>query len=187
MKKALKYTFISIFILVLMAVVAVPFIPADQYRGEIESQISQKLGMAVKLSELSLTSLPSPGIKVNNIQLSDSDNILLEMDSILILPRLSSLFTDQPETLTNDFFINLLDIGTTWKATTESDDVFEGSDRETGELKWTGTRVDLIFGSNTELRALAEVYGCNDSKQKFLNDFVAAWTKVMNLDRFDLN
>ena len=97
------------------------------------------------------------------------------------------VFTDRPGQLTNDFFVNVLDMGTTWKAVSDDQDVFEGRDRNTGELKWTGTRVDLIFGSNTELRSLAEVYGCSDSEEKFLHDFVAAWGKVMNLDRFDLN
>ena len=96
------------------------------------------------------------------------------------------VFTKRPETLTNDFFMNLLDMSTTWKATSEDEDVFEGRDHATGELKWTGTRVDLIFGSNSQLRALAEVYGCEDSQEKFLHDFVAVWNKVMNLDRFDL-
>jgi catalase-peroxidase len=96
------------------------------------------------------------------------------------------VFTNRPEALTNDFFVNLLDMGTTWKATSEAEDVFEGSDRATGELRWTGTRVDLIFGSNSELRAIAEVYACDDSQEKFVRDFVAAWNKVMNLDRFDL-
>jgi catalase-peroxidase len=96
------------------------------------------------------------------------------------------VFTKQPETLTNDFFVNLLDMSTVWKATSEDEDVFEGRDRATGELKWTGTRVDLIFGSNSQLRAIAEVYGCEDSKKKFIHDFVMAWKKVMNLDRFDL-
>ncbi|WP_282591726.1 catalase/peroxidase HPI [Gaoshiqia sediminis] len=96
------------------------------------------------------------------------------------------VFTDRAETLTNDFFVNLLDMGTTWKATSDSQEVFEGRDRKTGELKWTGTRVDLIFGSNSELRALAEVYACADSQEKFVQDFAAAWSKVMNLDRFDL-
>ncbi len=96
------------------------------------------------------------------------------------------VFTKRPGTLTNDFFLNLLDLGTTWKASSDSQDVFEGRDRKTGELKWTGTRVDLIFGSNSELRALAEVYGCSDSQEKFVKDFVKAWNKVMNLDRFDL-
>jgi catalase-peroxidase len=97
------------------------------------------------------------------------------------------VFTDRPEALTNDFFLNLLDLRTTWKATSDAQDVFECRDRATGKLKWTGTRADLIFGSNSELRALAEVYGCEDSQEKFLKDFVAAWTKVMNLDRFDLD
>lgn len=96
------------------------------------------------------------------------------------------VFTSRKETLTNDFFVNLLDLSTTWKATSAHQDVFEGRNRMTGELKWTGTRVDLIFGSNSELRAIAEVYGCQDSQDKFVKDFVAAWTKVMNLDRFDL-
>jgi catalase-peroxidase len=96
------------------------------------------------------------------------------------------VFTKRPETLTNDFFVNLLDMRTTWKATSEDADVFEGRDRAAGETKWTGTRVDLIFGSNSQLRALAEVYGCEDSQEKFLHDFVAVWNKVMNLDRFDL-
>jgi catalase-peroxidase len=96
------------------------------------------------------------------------------------------VFTKRPETLTNDFFMNLLDMRTTWQATAEDEDVFEGRDRATGELKWTGTRVDLVFGSNSQLRALAEVYACTDSQEKFLHDFVAAWNKVMNLDRFDL-
>jgi len=96
------------------------------------------------------------------------------------------VFTKRPETLTNEFFVNLLDMSTTWNATSEDKDVFEGRDRATGELKWTGTRVDLIFGSNSQLRALAEVYGCEDSLEKFVHDFVAVWNKVMNLDRFDL-
>ncbi|MGZ7131636.1 MAG: peroxidase family protein, partial [Halobacteriota archaeon] len=96
------------------------------------------------------------------------------------------VFTKRPETLSNDFFVNLLDVSTTWKATAEDDDVFEGRDRSTDALKWTGTRVDLIFGSNSLLRALAEVYGSEDSQEKFLHDFVAVWNKVMSLDRFDL-
>ncbi|SOD88179.1 catalase/peroxidase HPI [Spirosoma fluviale] len=98
----------------------------------------------------------------------------------------NGVFTKRPEALTNDFFINLLDLGTTWKAASHHQDAFEGRDRITGELKWTGTRVDLIFGSNSELRALAEVYACEDAQEQFVQDFVAAWTKVMNLDRFDL-
>jgi catalase-peroxidase len=96
------------------------------------------------------------------------------------------VFTDRPETLTNDFFVNLLDISTAWKATSDGETEFEGRDRETGEIRWTGTRVDLVFGSDSELRALAEVYASNDAQAKFVGDFVAAWDKVMNLDRFDL-
>ena len=98
----------------------------------------------------------------------------------------NGVFTNRPETLTNDFFVNLLDMGTTWHAASESQDVFKGRDRKTGAVKWTGSRVDLIFGSNSELRAIAEVYGCEDSNEQFVHDFVAAWNKVMNLDRFDL-
>ncbi len=96
------------------------------------------------------------------------------------------VFTDRSETLSNDFFVNLLDMGTEWQPTSDAEDVFEGRDRATGEVKWTGTRVDLAFGSNSELRAIAEVYGAHDAKEKFVDDFVAAWDKVMNLDRFDL-
>ncbi len=96
------------------------------------------------------------------------------------------VFTKRPETLTNDFFVNLLDMGTRWTAVAKDPDIFEGRDRQTNALKWTGTRVDLIFGSNSQLRALAEVYACEDSREKFLHDFVAVWDKVMNLDRFDI-
>ncbi|MDO9501497.1 catalase/peroxidase HPI [Falsiroseomonas sp.] len=96
------------------------------------------------------------------------------------------VFTQRPETLSNDFFVNLLDMGTVWRPTSEAAEVFEGRDRATGAVKWTGTRVDLVFGSNSQLRALAERYGCEDAKEAFVKDFVAAWTKVMNLDRFDL-
>ena len=96
------------------------------------------------------------------------------------------VFTKRPDALTNDFFVNLLDMGTEWRAASDAKDVFEGRDRRTGALKWTGTRVDLVFGSNAQLRALAEVYGSSDAQAKFVQDFVAAWTKVMNLDRYDL-
>jgi catalase-peroxidase len=96
------------------------------------------------------------------------------------------VFTKRPETLSNDFFLNLLDMGTVWQPTSEDADVFEGRDRASGELKWTGTRVDLIFGSNSQLRAVAEVYGSEDSQEKFVHDFIKAWDKVMNLDRFEL-
>jgi catalase-peroxidase len=96
------------------------------------------------------------------------------------------VFTSKPETLSNDFFVNLLDMRTEWKPTSEAREMFEGRDRKTGKVKWTGTRVDLVFGSNSQLRALAEVYASEDAKEKFVQDFVAAWDKVMNLDRFDL-
>jgi catalase-peroxidase len=96
------------------------------------------------------------------------------------------VFTSKPEALSNDFFVNLLDMRTEWKPVSEAHDEFEGHDRKTGKVKWTGTRVDLVFGSNSQLRALAEVYASADAKEKFVQDFVAAWDKVMNLDRFDL-
>jgi catalase-peroxidase len=101
-------------------------------------------------------------------------------------PSRHGLFTERPGMLTNDFFVNLLDMRTQWKPVPGSVDRFEGHDRKTGELKWGGTRVDLIFGSHSQLRALAEIYACADSKEKFVKDFVAAWHKVMSLDRFDL-
>ncbi len=96
------------------------------------------------------------------------------------------VFTDRPETLTNDFFVNLLDMSTEWMASASAENVFEGRDRATSEVKRTATAVDLVFGSNSQLRAISEVYACDDSKEKFVRDFVAAWDKVMTLDRFDL-
>jgi catalase-peroxidase len=96
------------------------------------------------------------------------------------------VFTKRPETLTNDFFVSLLDMSTEWKPTSDDRDVFEGRSRATGELKWTGTRVDLVFGSNSQLRAIAEVYASDDAQEKFIQDFISAWNKVMNADRFDL-
>ncbi|MFL5337531.1 MAG: catalase-peroxidase, partial [Geminicoccaceae bacterium] len=96
------------------------------------------------------------------------------------------VFTKRPGTLSNDFFVNLLDMGTGWKPADDAKRVYEGRDRATGEPRWTGTRVDLVFGSNSQLRALAEVYGSDDSQEAFVRDFVAVWNKVMNLDRFDL-
>ncbi|WP_425328093.1 peroxidase family protein, partial [Pseudomonas nitroreducens] len=98
----------------------------------------------------------------------------------------NGVFTSRPGTLSNDFFVNLLDMGTVWKPTSDANDQFEGRDRKTGEAKWTGSRIDLLLGSNSQLRALSEVYGCSDGERRFVNDFVKAWTKVMNLDRFDL-
>src|SRR5207248_2334926 len=96
------------------------------------------------------------------------------------------VFTDRPETLTNDFFVNLLDMSTEWKPSVSAENVYEGRDRATGKSKWTATAVDLVFGANAQLRALSEVYACDDAKEKFVRDFVKAWDKVMNLDRFDL-
>ena len=96
------------------------------------------------------------------------------------------VFTHRPETLTNDFFVNLIDMGTEWKASASAENEFEGRDRGTGEVKWTATAVDLVFGSNSELRAISEIYACNDGPEKFVRDFVAAWDKVMTLDRFDI-
>src|SRR5262249_2296186 len=96
------------------------------------------------------------------------------------------VFTKRPGSLTNDFFVNLLDMGTEWRKSAKGGQVYEGCDRQTGQVKWPGTAVDLVFGSNSQLRAIAEVYGCNDGQQPFVRDFVAAWGKVMNLDRFDL-
>ncbi|MGY0040968.1 hypothetical protein [Pedobacter sp. NJ-S-72] len=95
------------------------------------------------------------------------------------------VFTSRPGQLTNDFFVNLLDMGTVWKAVSEDRELYQGSDRTTGEMKWKGTRADLVFGSNSELRAVAEIYGSADAQDKFAADFVAAWNKLMNLDRFD--
>jgi catalase-peroxidase len=96
------------------------------------------------------------------------------------------VFTSRPETLTNDFFVNLMDMGIEWKASESEENVYEGRDRATGEPKWTATAADLVFGANSQLRAIAEVYACDDAKEKFARDFVKAWDKVMNLDRFDL-
>ena len=96
------------------------------------------------------------------------------------------VFTQRPEALTNDFFVNLLDMSTEWKASASAEHVYEGRDRVTGEIKWTATAVDLVFGSHSQLRAISEVYACDDAKEKFVTDFVAAWDKVMNLDRFDV-
>ena len=178
--------------------VTVPFMPgrmdASQEQTDVDSfsvlepladgfRNYQKAQYAVSAEELlidkaQLLTLTAPemtvligGMRVLNTNLDQSQH---------------GVFTNQPEALTNDFFVNLLDMGTTWKATSADEDVFEGSDRVTGEPTWTGTRVDLIFGSNSELRALAEVYGSADGQEQFVHDFVVAWNKVMNLDRFDL-
>lgn len=150
---------------------------ADGFRNYIKSQytISAEEMLIDKAQLLTLTppelTVLVGGLRVLNANFDGSKH---------------GVFTNRPETLTNDFFVNLLDFSTTWKASLDSREVFEGRDRKTGFLKWTGTRVDLIFGSNSELRALAEVYGCSDSEEQFIKDFVTAWSKVMNLDRFDL-
>ncbi len=99
----------------------------------------------------------------------------------------TGVFTDRPGTLTTDFFVNLLDMGTEWKASASTENVYDGRDRVTGEVKWTATAVDLVFGSNSQLRGIAEAYGTDDAQEMFVRDFVAAWDKVMNLDRFDLS
>ena len=132
------------------------------------AQEFKSLDLAAVKKELAALTTDSQGLRVLNVN---------------IKPSKHGLLTKQPETLTNDFFKNLLDMGTEWKAVSDAKEVFEGRDRKTGELKWTGTRVDLVFGSNSQLRALAEVYASSDAQEKFVRDFVAAWSKVMNLDR----
>ncbi len=151
---------------------------ADGFRNYIKSNRATGAAEEMLIDKAQLLNLTAPeltvligGMRVLNTNTGESKH---------------GVFTSRPESLTNDFFVNLIDFGTTWKAASEAKDVFEGRDRKTGELKWTATRVDLIFGSNTELRALAEVYACEDAGEKFLQDFVAAWAKVMDLDRFDL-
>ncbi len=150
---------------------------ADGFRNYLKTTYTVSAeGMLVDRAQLLTLTAPEMtvlvgGLRVLNVNFGQSKH---------------GVFTKRPETLTNDFFVNLLDMSTTWKATSENKDVFEGRDRATGELKWTGTRVDLIFGSNSQLRAVAEVYACNDSQNKFVNDFVWAWNKVMDADRFDL-
>ena len=150
---------------------------ADGFRNYLKTQYTVSAeGLLVDRAQLLTLSAPEMtvlfgGMRVLNVNFGQSPH---------------GVFTKRPEMLTNDFFVNLLDMGTVWKAASEADDLFEGRDRATGELKWTGTRVDLIFGSNSQLRALAEVYGCEDCQERFRHDFVAAWKKVMDLDRFDL-
>ena len=150
---------------------------ADGFRNYLKTKYSVS-AEELLLDRAQLLTLTAPemtvlvgGMRVLNINYGQSQH---------------GVFTKRPELLTNDFFVNLLDMSTTWKAKDEDKDVFEGRNRATGELKWTGTRVDLIFGSNSQLRAIAEVYACEDAQNKFLHDFVSAWNKVMNADRFDL-
>ena len=150
---------------------------ADGFRNYVKTKFTVS-AEEMLLDKAQLLTLTAPemtvlvgGMRVLNTNFDQSQN---------------GVFTNRTEALTNDFFVNLLDLGTTWKAISESDDAFVGTDRKTGTIKWVGTRVDLIFGSNTELRAIAEVYGCEDAQEQFVKDFIAAWNKVMNLDRFDL-
>ncbi len=150
---------------------------ADGFRNYIKAQHTASAEeMLIDKAQLLTLTAPEMTVLVGGMRVLKTNHSTLH-----------GVFTKRPEVLTNDFFVNLLDLGTTWISNSDSKDVFDGRDRKTGELKWTATRVDLIFGSNSELRALAEVYGSEDSQDKFVNDFVAAWTKVMNLDRFDLN
>ncbi len=151
---------------------------ADGFRNYQKANYSARSGdMLIDRAQLLTLTAPEMtvligGMRVLNVNYGQSQH---------------GVFTDRPETLTNDFFTNLLDMRTAWKPTTKDPDVFEGRDRSNGELKWTATRVDLIFGSDSQLRALAEVYACSDSQEKFVHDFIRAWDKVMNLDRFDLS
>jgi len=149
---------------------------ADGFRNYFNVKNAKEEEMLVDKAQLLSLSVPEMtvllgGMRALNTNYDGSDH---------------GIFTDRPETLTNDYFANLLDMNTTWKATSDKQDLFEGRDRKTGEVKWTGTRADLIHGSNSELRALAEVYASGDAEEKFVKDFIAAWDKVMNLDRFDL-
>jgi catalase-peroxidase len=150
---------------------------ADGFRNYVKATYSIPTE-ALLIDKAQLLTLTAPemtvligGMRVLNTNFNDSN---------------LGVFTDKKETLSNDYFVNLLDLNTTWKANSAAQDIFKGTDRKTNAIKWNGSRVDLIFGSNSELRALAEVYGCADSNEKFVKDFVAAWHKVMNLDRFDL-
>jgi catalase-peroxidase len=144
------------------------------YAGKIQAKLAEHT-LVDKASLLTLTA-PEMTVLVGGMRVLNTN---YDRSSL-------GVFTNRPETLTNDFFVNLLDMGTAWQATSEAEDTFEGRDRGTGELKWTGSRFDLVFGSNSQLRAIAEVYASNDAQQKFAEDFAAAWGKVMNLDRFDL-
>jgi catalase-peroxidase len=149
---------------------------ADGFRNYRGSKCKEIPGEALLVDKAQLLTLTAPEmtVLVGGLRVLDTN----------VGQTRHGVFTRRPGALTNDFFVNLLDMGTAWKATAGSADVFEGRDRKPGELKWTATRVDLVFGSDSELRALAEVYGSADAQQKFVRDFVAAWNKVMNLDRF---
>ena len=150
---------------------------ADGFRNFIKSkQVATAEELLVDKAQLLTLTAPELTVLVAGLRVLNSNTGKTQR----------GVFTKRPEVLSNDFFTNLLDLGISWKAISESQDIFEGHDRKIGEVKWTASRADLIFGSNSDLRALAEVYGCEDAQEKFVKDFVAAWTKVMNLDRFDL-
>jgi catalase-peroxidase len=149
---------------------------ADGFRNYLKAAYTSPEEMLVDKAQLLTLTAPEMTVLVGGMRVLNANSGQSQ----------HGVFTKRPGTLTNDFFVNLLDMRTEWKATSEAKDVFEGRDRATGKLKWTGTRVDLVFGSNSQLRAIAEVYACDDSKEAFVKDFVAAWTKVMNLDRYDL-
>jgi catalase-peroxidase len=150
---------------------------ADGFRNYLKTEYTISAeGLLVDRAQLLTLTAPEMAVLVGGMRVLNAN----------VGQSQHGVFTKRPETLTNDFFVNLLDMSTKWQAASEAEDVFEGRDRATGVLKWTGTRVDLIFGSNSRLRAIAEVYGCEDSQEKFVHDFVTAWNKVMNLDRFDL-
>ena len=151
---------------------------ADGFRNHVNQSVIDRYAEEMLLDRAQLLTLTAPemtvlvaGLRVLNANTYSSQH---------------GVFTKNPETLSNDFFVNLLDMSTKWETSSDSRDTFTGRDRVTGDIKWTGTRFDLIFGSNSELRALAEVYASADYKERFAHDFAAAWTKVMNLDRFDL-
>jgi catalase-peroxidase len=178
--------------------VTVPFIPgrmdASQEQTDVESfAVLEPIADGFRNYLKSKYTVPAEALLVDKAQLLTltAPEMTVLVGGMRILKTnfggaQHGAFTKRPEALTNDFFVNLLDMGTEWKPVSKDADVFEGRDRKTGAFKWTGTRVDLVFGSNSQLRALAEVYGSYDAEKKFVHDFVAAWNKVMNLDRFDL-
>jgi catalase-peroxidase len=178
--------------------VAVPFSPgrtdATQEQTDVESfQVLHPLADGFRNYSKTRFNVPAERMLIDKAQLLNltAPEMTVLIGGMRVLGAnydnsQNGVFTKRQGQLTNDYFVNLLDMNTTWKSLTENQELFEGRDRRTNDLKWIGTRVDLIFGSNTELRAIAEVYGCSDSKEKFVKDFVAAWAKVMNLDRFDL-
>jgi catalase-peroxidase len=178
--------------------VTVPFSPgradASQEQTDVESfSVLEPIADGFRNYKRARYAVPSETLLVDRAQLLrlTAPEMTVLVGGLRVLgasanPSKHGVFTQRVGTLSTDFFVNLLDMGTEWKATSDAKDVFEGRDRKTGAIKWTGTRVDLVFGSNSQLRALVEVYASSDGQKKFVEDFVAAWVKVMNLDRFDL-